>query len=289
MNRKRRTRACAVGTRQAPLIYPSQFTSVPQAGAGTLITLPWAHMEPSEHSALAAQLENEVKSLASPDRAAATQRFFPHPIAALGVSNADVGAIASRAKARFAQLAAHDWLALADHFARSHAFHEHMILASAIVAQVARGLDDDAGLLDLVQSWLEDDVSNWAQCDDLCIKPLYLYLKSRPRMLARVHDWGRSGGGAWCRRASCVAQVKLVGRTTGFELAPMFANCERLLSDPDPYVQKGIGWLLKAASQRELESVLAFLRGHRARIDRPTLRYAIEKLPPDMRRTFRQG
>lgn len=242
---------------------------------------------PSEHSLLISQVDSELKSLASPLRATATQRFFPHPITALGVSNADVAAIAHRAIVRSPELEPNDWLALADHFARSHEYHEQMILASALVAKMARGLEDKASLLDLIKAWLESDVSNWAQCDDLCIKPLYLYLKRRPQLLREICDWGTSES-PWCRRASNVAQVKFVGRTKNFNLALMFANCERLLADPDPYVQKAIGWLLKAASQRELAPVLAFLREQRARIQRPTLRYAIEKLPADTRRSLMQ-
>ncbi len=234
------------------------------------------------------RLDADVKALASVDRAAATQRFFPHPVTALGVSNADIALIAANGFARSRELATHDWLAVADHFARSHAYHEELILASALAAKVARSLDGSGTLLDLIKSWLENDVSNWAQSDDLCIKPLYLYLKRHPHLLARMGEWGTSDS-AWCRRASNVALVKFVGRNKAVDLARMFANCERLLADPDPYVQKGVGWLLKAASQRELEPVLAFLRAHLARIARPTLRYAIEKLPDDTRKALLQG
>ena len=238
-----------------------------------------------DHVALISQLEGALASHASPERALATQRFFPHPISALGVPNADVAAIARSTMLGCPELASAHWLIVADHFARSHGHHEHMILASALAANVARDLDDNGDLLNMIKGWLEADVSNWAQCDDLCIKPLYLYLQRHPHLLVRIRAWGTSDG-AWCRRASNVAQVKFVGRIKDFDLAQMFANCERLLADPDPYVQKGIGWLLKATSQREPESVLAFLRAHHARIEKPTLRYATEKLTPDLRRRF---
>lgn len=239
----------------------------------------------SAHAALIARLEDALLAEASEEHASSLQRYFPDPVAALGVSNAQVAKIAAQAVAEHPALQAADWLDVADHFARSHAHHEHFILASALVAKVARGLDDESRLLDRMKAWLENDASNWAQCDDLCIKPLYIYLKRRPQLLGRIHAWSISAS-PWCRRASNVALVKFVGRTSAVELAQVLANCARLLPDPDPYVQKGIGWMLKVVSQYEQQAVLDFLTRHGGDMERGTLRYAIEKLPPQLRRTF---
>jgi 3-methyladenine DNA glycosylase AlkD len=229
-----------------------------------------------------AQLERELTEAASPAAARSLQRFFPEPVAALGVPNAAVREIARSALAAHPALSAHQWLAVADHFARSHDYHEHLILASSLAARLVRRLDDDARFLELIKSWLEQDVSNWAQCDDLCINPLYLYLKRRPQLLVGMHAWGSSAS-PWCRRASNVALVKFVGRTDDCDLAQVLANCERLLADRDPYVQKGTGWVLKVAAQYRPQPVLAFLQQHRALMERSTLRYAIEKLPQALR------
>lgn len=234
---------------------------------------------------LISQLDDALRAAASAPMAQSLQRYFPDPVAALGVSNAAVASIAGAAVARCPELSVDDWLALANHFARSHQYHEHLILASALAARTVRGADDRGRLFDLVQSWLERDVSNWAQCDDLCIKPLYTYMQRRPAMLDRIDEWGTSRS-PWCRRASNVALVKFVGRSGHVDLERMFANCERLLADPDPYVQKGIGWLLKVASQYELQATLCFLHQHAAAMARPTLHTAIEKLAPDLRRAI---
>lgn len=240
------------------------------------------HSSPSNHILT---LEGRLRAAASVALAQSMQRYFPDGVAALGVSNASVADIAGSAVASAPELGYAQWAHIADHFARSHAWHEHCILASALMAKAARRADDDGRFLSLIKSWLENDVSNWAQCDDLCIKPLYLYLKRHPQLLVHIHDWGNSNS-PWCRRASNVVMVKFVGRSAHVNLARMFANCERLLADQDIYVQKGIGWLLKVASQVEPDNVLAFLRQHRSSIARPTLRYAIEKLPADVRRSI---
>jgi 3-methyladenine DNA glycosylase AlkD len=222
------------------------------------------------------ELEKALLEAASPKAAQSLQRFFPHPVTALGVSNADVAKIASAAFKRNPDINADDWFKVADHFARSHQYHEHLILASALAAKLVRA-PDDGRLFDMIASWLESDVSNWAQCDDICIKPLYLHLKRRPQLLGRIDEWGASAS-PWLRRASNVALVKFVGRSEHVQLEKVFANCARLLTDSDPYVQKGIGWILKVAGQYAPQDVLSFIQRHDAVMQCSTRRYALEKL-----------
>ncbi len=238
-----------------------------------------------QHEDVMALLDEALCSAASGTLALSLQRYFPTPVSALGVSNAAVAAIAAGAVARAPALGLDDWAQVADRFARRGGYHEHMMLASALLAKVARCPDPEARLLTLMIDWLECCVGNWAQCDDLCIKPLYLYLKHRPALLAGVSDWGQSAS-PWSRRASNVALVKFVGRNDCVDFASVLANCAHLLPDGDPYVQKGIGWLLKVASQYEYDAVLAFLHAHRGAMARPTLRYATEKLPAQIRRAL---
>jgi 3-methyladenine DNA glycosylase AlkD len=57
----------------------------------------------------------------------------------------------------------------------------------------------------------------------------------------------------WARRAGNVALVKLVRRTIRGEryelpLEVIFGNTSRLLDDPEIYVQKSVGWLLKVTA-----------------------------------------
>ena len=222
-----------------------------------------------------AEIDAALRSAASPAFALSVQRFFTHPVSALGVPNGVVGSVA---RAAFKRHPGADWPAIADQFARSHAFNEYFLLAAALMAHVVRSPDPDGRLFAQMRCWLDSHASNWAQCDDLCIKPLFVYLKRHPARRAEVIGWGAAAS-PWSRRASNVALVKLVGRVDGFELDAVLANCKRLLGDPDPYVQKGIGWMLKVALGREQEAVLAFLRAHRAVMQASTLRYALEKMP----------
>jgi 3-methyladenine DNA glycosylase AlkD len=67
-------------------------------------------------------------------------------------------------------------------------------------------------------------------------------------------------------------------------LAPVFEIADILLLDKDDMVQKGYGWMLKVASNHEPNKVFEYVMRHKREMPRTALRYAIEKLSPDLRK-----
>lgn len=57
-----------------------------------------------------------------------------------------------------------------------------------------------------------------------------------------------------------------------------------MLEDPDDMVQKGYGWMLKEATKKFPDEVFDYVMRHKGRMPRTALRYAIEKLPANLRR-----
>lgn len=56
-----------------------------------------------------------------------------------------------------------------------------------------------------------------------------------------------------------------------------------LLTDPDDLVQKGYGWMLKATSEAYQERVFRYVMEHKDIMPRMALRYAIEKMPTELK------
>ena len=54
-------------------------------------------------------------------------------------------------------------------------------------------------------------------------------------------------------------------------------------SDKDDMVQKGYGWMLKAASKVYQEEVFDYVVQRKATMPRTSLRYAIEKMPAELK------
>jgi 3-methyladenine DNA glycosylase AlkD len=57
-----------------------------------------------------------------------------------------------------------------------------------------------------------------------------------------------------------------------------------LLTDTDDLVQKGYGWMLKAASQAHQQEIFHYVISRKNEMPRTALRYAIEKMPAEMRK-----
>jgi 3-methyladenine DNA glycosylase AlkD len=56
-----------------------------------------------------------------------------------------------------------------------------------------------------------------------------------------------------------------------------------LLFDKDDLVQKGYGWMLKVASHKHQQTVFDYVVRNKAVMPRTSLRYAIEKMPKEMK------
>ena len=69
----------------------------------------------------------------------------------------------------------------------------------------------------------------------------------------------------------------------GVFLKDIFGIAEAILLDADNMVQKGYGWMLKEASKTHQSQVFDFIMKYRLQMPRTALRYAIEKMPADLR------
>ncbi|MFH9705830.1 DNA alkylation repair protein [Streptomyces luteogriseus] len=235
------------------------------------------------------ELSKTLAARADPDFAVRMQRYFPHEIRALGVGNAAVVQIATDWFRDRRDTPAATRLLLAEELLARAEYHEEVLLGFAVLHKVARtGLGEE--LLEHCRHWLERYVSNWAQCDDMCLKLLYPFFLGHLELIPRTRSWTESAS-PWARRAANVAVVKFVRRTVGrtvFELplSHVLDNCVRLMHDDDAYVQKGSGWLLKVTAEVHPDEVAEFLRTWHTEMPRDTFRYAVEKMDPRLRRSL---
>jgi 3-methyladenine DNA glycosylase AlkD len=128
--------------------------------------------------------------------------------------------------------------------------------------------------------WLNNYVDDWIDCDDLCIHVIGEFFLMYPSTAERVGKWAESSN-RWVRRGAAVSLILPSRR--GQQLNLVFRVVDVLLDDGDDSVRKGIGWLLKEASKTYPEEIFAYVMDKRSKMSRVTLRYAIEKLPEQLR------
>ena len=88
----------------------------------------------------------------------------------------------------------------------------------------------------------------------------------------------------WERRIAIVSTHRFI---RAGESADTYGLAAQLLDDDHDLIHKAVGWMLREAGKRvSRDELLAFLDQHAAAMPRTMLRYAIEHLDPDVRRTI---
>lgn len=133
----------------------------------------------------------------------------------------------------------------------------------------------------IFERWVSNYISNWATCDTLCNHTVGTIVEMFPEFLSDLKKWAHSEN-RWVKRASAVSLI--VPARKGKFLKDIFEIADIMHSDKDDMVQKGYGWMLKAASQAHQKEVFDYVMKKKATMPRTSLRYAIEKMPAELKK-----
>jgi 3-methyladenine DNA glycosylase AlkD len=134
---------------------------------------------------------------------------------------------------------------------------------------------------DLFEEWLDKYVTGWSSCDDLCVTTFGYFLCKYPEFIPKTKKWVNSPK-PMTRRASAVCLIFSLRRGRAQEHIFEIANA--LLNDEEDLVLKGYGWMLKEATKRFQDEVYEYVLKNKETMPRVSLRYAIEKMPQEMRK-----
>jgi len=132
------------------------------------------------------------------------------------------------------------------------------------------------------EKWVKKYVDNWAKCDDFCTHALGALVYEYPELTKELLKWTESKN-RWVKRASAVTLIHPFGKEKKY-LKTILKIAEKLLMDEDDMVQKGYGWMLKEASNHNQKEVFEFVMKYKDKMPRTALRYAIEKMPKNLKR-----
>jgi 3-methyladenine DNA glycosylase AlkD len=130
------------------------------------------------------------------------------------------------------------------------------------------------------EKWVNSYVNNWASCDTLCNHSVGEFVEMYPGYLSRLKLFARSDN-RWVRRAAAVSLI--IPAKKGKFLKDVLEIADILLMDKDDLVQKGYGWMLKAASQSHQCEIFDYVMKNKSEMPRTALRYAIEKMPKELK------
>jgi 3-methyladenine DNA glycosylase AlkD len=208
-----------------------------------------------------------------------SRRFFKEneQVPVYGLKSAAVRKIAKAAFVEIKGLPKSETFALCDDLWKSGYIEEIGVACEWSYAIRKQYLPEDFSIF---EKWVDNGVHNWAACDTLCNHTVGAFIEMYPEFAASLTDWGKSKN-RWKKRASAVSLI--IPARKGLFLPEIFEIASTLISDQDDLVQKGYGWMLKAASEAHQTEVFDFVVSRKNIMPRTAFRYAIEKMSPERR------
>jgi len=225
------------------------------------------------------RIRREIAKHDKPENKLDYQRFFKETLdKPIGLKTAILRKISNRCFNDVKNMPAKDVLACCDELLVSGERYMRFIAFEWAVKLKGQYTPQD---IKRFESWLKKYVNNWGSCDHLCCGPIGYLVLQFPDQVARTQTWARSQN-RWLRRAAAVSLIVPVRMK--ILLDEVFQTADVLLVDSDDMVQKGYGWMLKEASNEFPDEVFNYVMKNKGKMPRTALRYAIEKLPANMRK-----
>ena len=223
------------------------------------------------------KLKADLETVATEQNRIAGQRYFKENVVLIGVKSVDVRDVS---KTNY-QLVKH--LPKKELFAICEELWQTGVMELSFVAanwSLSRKKDFEKSDFVTFERWVSNYISNWASCDTFCNHNMGEIIVMYPEFLSKLKEWANSDN-RWVKRAAAVSLI--VPAKKGKFLNDVFEIADILLLDKDDMVQKGYGWMLKVASQAHLQEVFDYVMKNKSVMPRTALRYAIEKMPVDLK------
>ncbi len=228
----------------------------------------------------AATIIHRLEEQADPEFARGQFNYFQEAVRPIGVRGHLVKQIAAEA-----WRAVRHWPVPERNRFMTELWSDGRLESGAVVCHSYRRFAKECGPgeFELFDGWIDRFVHNWAHCDGVASFLVAACLENEPGLLSRLPAW-TSCGNRWKRRAAAVSLVPSARQGLNTEVVLEIA--QRLLSDPDDMVRKGLGWVLKDAWPKRPGEVSAFLEATARATPRLVLRIAMEKMTPVSRQSL---
>jgi 3-methyladenine DNA glycosylase AlkD len=165
--------------------------------------------------------------------------------------------------------------------------HESKMAATFVMCECGSFYDDR--VWNVGTEWL-GDIDNWALCDGIGPGMLSPFLRTgMERHRSRRQEvvrWTRSAN-PWMRRGALLCTLGPTRHDHEWEFLSRVAL--PLVEDPDYFVQKGLGWMLRESAHHHPREVITFVQEHRDRMRKSTVTNAVSRLPKTLQKAARTG
>lgn len=133
------------------------------------------------------------------------------------------------------------------------------------------------------EKWLYNYVNTWGKCDAYCYRVLNPMIEKYSELYDNIVKWSTSNI-TYVKRASLVCFIISKSNfCVDYNVQKIFNICNILKKDRHIHVQKGLGWLLKYSFLTYPAEVEQYLIDNVNILSRTTFRYALEKMPKNLK------
>jgi 3-methyladenine DNA glycosylase AlkD len=223
-----------------------------------------------------------LRTAANPERAQLMQRYFKTGPGEYGEGDTFLGIPMPEAR-KVAKR--YEKLSLAETVSLLHSpAHEARMVALLILCRQYRRADV-SGKDRIYGLYLENTqfINNWDLVDLSARDIVGAHLASRNR--ERLYSLAASPL-IWERRIAVLATFHFLNLG---DFPDSLRIARLLLADREDLIHKAVGWMLREIGKRDQSVEEEFLREHYRNMPRTMLRYAIERLPEDLRQRYLDG
>ncbi len=223
------------------------------------------------------ELRVELRTNADEKTIGNYQHFFKETVKFYGVSRGATNKIANKYWKEIKTLNKTEIFSLCEELFRSD-YSEEAAVASCWTPKLTNQYEPAD--LAVFKRWIDLYLNDWAKVDGFCNHTVGNFVAKYPESIKEIVGWTDSTN-RWMKRAAAVSLI--IPAKKGQFFPEIIQIADRLLLDKDDMVQKGYGWMLKEASKLHQEEVYQYVLKHRQDMPRTALRYAIEKMPQEMK------
>ena len=224
-----------------------------------------------------ALIRQELQLNADEEKRESTERFFKNSVKLYGLTVPAVNRMAKAYLREMKSLSKQDVFALCEELWRS-GYMEEALIACTWSHSLHKSYQPED--IEVFERWVDRYVSNWATCDTLCNHSVGDLIDMYPTLVDVLKRWATSDN-RWMRRAAAVSLI--VPAKRGRFLEDVFKIADILLLDTDDLARKGYGWMLKEAAETHQQEVFDYVMSNKSVMPRTSLRYAIEKMPGELK------
>lgn len=227
-------------------------------------------------------LRRRLTALADPSHAKTAQRFFKTGPGEYGDGDTFLGIRVPTLRGLVREFATLDRPSIGSLL--KSPWHEERLLAVLILGrQYEQGSDAERKAIFALYLRSLRYINNWDIVDSSAPHIVGRHLDGQGRATLLRLAKARL---LWSRRVAILATFHTIRRN---DFADTRAIATVLLNDEHDLIHKAVGWMLREVGQRDMRALTAFLDRHAPAMPRTMLRYALEKLPSQQRKAYRDA